>query len=86
MSRASQGKTLFFLYLFRRGQGLSADQAPFMQDLLQREEAAKDFSTAPSRALADELERLNKPHLMKIYPPVGQTAEDGRNVLYQAVP
>jgi pimeloyl-ACP methyl ester carboxylesterase len=30
-----------FLYLFRRGQGLSADQAPFMQDLLQREKAAK---------------------------------------------
>ncbi len=30
-----------FLYLFRRGQGLSTDQAPFMQDLLQREEAAK---------------------------------------------
>jgi len=24
-----------FLYLFRRGQGLSADQAPFMQDVLQ---------------------------------------------------
>ena len=30
-----------FLYLFRRGQGLSADQAPFMQDVLQREEVAK---------------------------------------------
>jgi len=30
-----------FLYLFRRGQGLSADQAPFMQDILQREKAAK---------------------------------------------
>jgi carboxymethylenebutenolidase len=30
-----------FLYLCRRGQGLSADQAPFMQDLLQREKAAK---------------------------------------------
>jgi dienelactone hydrolase len=29
-----------FLYLFRRGQGLSADQGPFMQDLLQREKAA----------------------------------------------
>ncbi len=29
-----------FLYLFRRGQGLSADQAPFMQDLLQREKIA----------------------------------------------
>ena len=30
-----------FLYLFRRGQGPSADQGPFMQDMLQREEAAK---------------------------------------------
>ena len=30
-----------FLYLFRRGQGLSADQGPFMQDILQREKAAK---------------------------------------------
>ena len=30
-----------FFYLCRRGQGLSADQAPFMQDLLKREEAAK---------------------------------------------
>jgi dienelactone hydrolase len=30
-----------FLYLFRRGQGLSADQGPFMQDLLQSEEAAR---------------------------------------------
>jgi carboxymethylenebutenolidase len=30
-----------FLYLFRRGQGLSADQGPFMQDILRREKAAK---------------------------------------------
>ena len=30
-----------FLYLFRRGEGLSADQGPFIGDLLQREEAAK---------------------------------------------
>lgn len=30
-----------FLYLFRPGQGLSADQGPFMQDLLQREKASK---------------------------------------------
>jgi carboxymethylenebutenolidase len=30
-----------FFYLCRRGQGLSADQAPFMQDVLQREESAK---------------------------------------------
>jgi hypothetical protein len=30
-----------FLFLFRRGQGLSADQAPFIQDVLQREETAQ---------------------------------------------
>jgi dienelactone hydrolase len=28
-----------FLYLFRRGQGLSADQAPYMQEILRHEEA-----------------------------------------------
>ena len=30
-----------FLYPFRRGHGPSADHAPFMQDLLKREEAAR---------------------------------------------
>jgi carboxymethylenebutenolidase len=30
-----------FLYLFRRGQGLSADQDSFMQDILRREEETK---------------------------------------------
>lgn len=177
-----------FLYLFRRGQGLSADQGPFMQDMLQREESAKgkesrqhlqfvlattdhledviaglavlkatpgidprrvaimghsfggqltllaaerdntiraavtvsaaagswqrsaelrerllravdkstapimliqaanDYSTAPSYALSDELKRLHKPHLLKIYPPVGKTSDDGHNVLYLAMP
>lgn len=177
-----------FLYLFRRGQGLSADQGPFMQDILQREETAKgkearqhlqfvlattdhlddviaglkflkttsgidpkriaivghsfggqltllaaerdhaiaaavtmsaaagswerspelrerlltavdkatapimliqaanDYSTAPSYALADELERRHKPHLLKIYPPVGKTSDDGHNFLYLGIP
>ena len=177
-----------FLYLFRRGQGLSVDQGTFMQDILQREEATKgkearqhlqfmlvttnhlddvlaglaflkgapaidpkriaiaghsfggqltllaaqhdntvraavtfgaaadswerspklrerlrsaaekitapimliqavnDYSTAPSQELADELERLHKPHLLKIYPPVGQTTDDGHNFLYLAIP
>ncbi|HEX9154359.1 MAG TPA: alpha/beta fold hydrolase, partial [Nitrospira sp.] len=166
-----------FLYLFRRGHGLSEDQGPFMQDLLQREKAAhgdearrhlqfvlltgdhlddvlaalsflktvrgvdphqiavtghsfggqltllaterdpsiraavtfaaaagswedtpevrerllaavrktaapimliqatNDYSTAAGRDLAAELERLHKPHLLKIYPPVGQTRD-----------
>jgi carboxymethylenebutenolidase len=177
-----------FMYLFRRGQGLSADQGSFMQEMLQREEAAKgkearqhlqfvlattdhlddvmaglmllkatpgidpkrlaivghsfggqlallaaerdntiraavtvsaaagswqrspelrvrlltavdkssapimliqaanDYSTAPSYALAAELERLHRPHLLKIYPPVGKTSDDGHNFLYLAIP
>jgi carboxymethylenebutenolidase len=177
-----------FMYLFRRGQGLSADQGPFMQNILQREEAAKgkearqhsqfvlastdhlddvmaglsfleaapaidakrvaiaghsfggqltllaaerdntlraavafaaaanswersselrkrlltavnratapimlihaanDYSTAQGYALAGELERLHKPHLLKVYPPVGRTSEDGHNFVYLATP
>lgn len=177
-----------FLYLFRRGQGLSADQASFMQDLLQREEAAKgkdarqhlqfillttdhlddvaaalsflktipgidakriaiaghsfggvltlltaerdtsvcaevtfaavanswarspelrerlltavrktsapimlihaanDYDTTPGTALAAELDRLHKPHLLKIYPPVGQSPDEGHNFLYLGIP
>ena len=177
-----------FLYLFRRGQGLSADQGPFMQDILRQEEAAKgkearqhlqfmlaitdhlddvmaalsflktapaidakrmaivghsfggqltllaaerdnivraavtfaaaagswerspelrerlraaaekitvptmliqaanDYSTAPSQELADELRRRHKSYVLKIYPPVGRTADDGHNLLYLAIP
>jgi dipeptidyl aminopeptidase/acylaminoacyl peptidase len=48
-------------------------------------QAANDYSTAPSYALAAELERLHKPHLLKIYPPVGQTSEEGHNILYLAM-
>lgn len=177
-----------FLYLFRRGQGLSAGQGEFMQDILQREEATKgkearqrlqfaltttdhlddviaglsflktasaidakriaiaghsfggqltllaaeqdnavraavafaaaatswehsrelrnrllaaadkatapimliqavnDYSTVPGYALAGELERLHKPHLLRMYPPVGRTSEDGHDLLYLAIP
>jgi carboxymethylenebutenolidase len=177
-----------FLYLFRRGQGLSGDQGPFMQDILRQEEAARgkqarqhlqymlattdhlhdvmaalsflktapaidakriaiaghsfggqvtllaaerdntlraavtfaaaagswerslelrerlraaaekttapimlvqaanDYSTAPSRELADELRRLHKSYVLKIYPPVGQTSDDGHNFLYIGIP
>jgi carboxymethylenebutenolidase len=173
-----------FLYLFRRGQGLSADQGPFMQELLQREKAtrgedarkrlqfnllttdhlddvmaglsflktrpgidarriavaghsfggqltllaaerdstlravvtfgasaaswegsseirdllltavrkttvpvmlihaANDYSTAPGRALDGELARLNKAHVLKIYPPFGKTPDDGHMFVY----
>ena len=177
-----------FFYLCRRGQGLSADQAPFMQDLLQREESAKgkearqhlhytlvttdhlddalsglrfletapgidpkriaivghsfggvitllsgdrdaairaevtfgaganswrasdelrqrvfaavgktsapimlihaanDYDTTPGTAIAAELERLHKPHVLKIYPALGKSTDDGHNLLYLAIP
>ena len=176
-----------FLYLCRRGQGLSADQAPFMQDVLQREKtargdeaskhmqfvllttdhlddelaglvflkgipgvdahrvavvghsfggqlallmaehdstlraavtfgaaaaswegssevrdrmlaavrstgvpimlvhAANDYSTAPGLALAEELAKLGKLHTLKIYPPFGNTSDDGHNIIYNGV-
>jgi carboxymethylenebutenolidase len=177
-----------FLYPFRRGQGLSADQAPFIQDLLKHEEAAhgkearqhlqfvsltteqlddvmaalaflktapgidptriavaghsfggqltllaagrdstvravvtfgaaanswqrspelrscllsavgnanasimlihaaNDYDTSAGRDLAGERQRLHKPSLLKIYPPVGQTPDDGHNAVYEAIP
>jgi dienelactone hydrolase len=177
-----------FFYLCRRGQGLSADQAPFMQDLLQREETAKgkearqhllymlvttdhlddalaglrfletapgidpkriaivghsfggvitllsgerdaairaeitfgaganswrvsdelrqrvfaavsktsapimlihaanDYDTTPGTAIAAELERLHKSHVLKIYPALGKSSDDGHNLLYLAIP
>jgi carboxymethylenebutenolidase len=176
-----------FLYLCRRGQGLSADQAPFMQDRLQREESAKgkearqrlhytlvttdhlddalaglrflttapgvdpkrigivghsfggvitllsgereatiraevtfgaganswkasdelrqrvfaavgktsapimliqaanDYDTTPGTAIAAELDRLHKPHVLKIYPALGNSSDDGHNLLYLAI-
>jgi dienelactone hydrolase len=49
-------------------------------------QAANDYSTIPSHALADELEILHKPHLLRIYPAVGQTPEHGHNLLYEAIP
>jgi dienelactone hydrolase len=177
-----------FLYPFRRGQGLSGDQAPFMQDVLHREEEARgkearqrlqntlvtteqlddvmaalallksapridsrriavaghsfggqltllaaerdptiravvtfggaagswerspelrgrpnsalskinaaimlihaqnDYRTAPGRALADKLDGLHKPHVLKIYPAVGLTSDDCHGMLYKDIP
>jgi len=36
--------------------------------------------------LAEELERLHKPHSLKIYPKVGLTSDDGHNMLYENIP
>jgi dienelactone hydrolase len=49
-------------------------------------QATNDYSTAPGQELAEELRRLHKSYVLKIYPPVGQTADDGHNLLYLAIP
>jgi carboxymethylenebutenolidase len=48
--------------------------------------AANDYSIAPAGALDAEMTRLGKPHQVKIYPPVGQTPDDGHGFIYSAVP
>jgi dienelactone hydrolase len=48
--------------------------------------AENDFSTSAGKALAEELERLHKPYVLKIYPPVGLTTEDGHGMLYENIP
>lgn len=48
--------------------------------------AENDFDTTAGNALAAELERLHKAHVLKIYPPVGLTQEDGHGMLYENIP
>jgi carboxymethylenebutenolidase len=40
-------------------------------------QAENDYDLSPSRALAQELEKLGKPHKVAIFPPYGRTAADG---------
>jgi dienelactone hydrolase len=47
--------------------------------------AANDYSTAPGKALAAVMQRLRRPHRLKIYPPFGRTTHDGHNFLYESV-
>lgn len=47
--------------------------------------AANDYSVAPAKALSAEMERLGKPHRVKIYPPVGKTADDGHAFVFLRV-
>jgi dienelactone hydrolase len=48
--------------------------------------AENDFGTSAGKALAAELERLHKPYVLRIYPPVGTTQEDGHGMLYENIP
>jgi len=39
--------------------------------------AANDYTTASGTALDARLQQLGKAHRLKIYPPIGRTADDG---------
>jgi dienelactone hydrolase len=47
--------------------------------------AVNDYSLAPGKDLDARLAQLGKPHLLKIYPPIGHTLEDGHGFLYTGV-
>ena len=44
--------------------------------------AANDYSVASGKALDARMQELGKTHRLKIYPPVGHTADDGHGFLY----
>jgi dienelactone hydrolase len=47
--------------------------------------AANDYSVAPGKSLAAEMARRGKPHSLKIYPPFGQTAQEGHRFVHLSV-
>jgi dienelactone hydrolase len=49
-------------------------------------QAANDYDTTPGTEIAAELARQRKPHVLKIYPAIGNNADEGHNFLYLAVP
>jgi len=48
--------------------------------------AKNDYSIAPGKALAAEMQRLRKPHALKIYPRFGKSATEGHNMVFRSVP
>jgi hypothetical protein len=48
--------------------------------------AENDYTTTAGHVMAEELERLHKPYVLKIYPAVGLTPDDGHGMLYENIP
>jgi dienelactone hydrolase len=48
--------------------------------------AAIDYSVNSGRDLAAEMKRLGKPVMVKIYPPVGRTPDDGHDFVHTMIP
>lgn len=44
--------------------------------------AQNDYSTGAGKDLGAEMERLGKPHRVKIYPPVGRTVDEGHDFIH----
>jgi carboxymethylenebutenolidase len=44
--------------------------------------AANDYDTTPGKDISAELDRLHKSHLLKIYPTIGETSDDGHSLIY----
>jgi dienelactone hydrolase len=47
--------------------------------------AANDYDTTPGKDISAELDRLHKSHLLKIYPVIGKTLDDGHSLLYLGI-
>jgi hypothetical protein len=60
----------------------AVDSAPAPILFLQ---AANDYSVAPAQVLSEERRRMGKPYEVKIYPPVGETPDDGHGFLFRDI-
>jgi dienelactone hydrolase len=47
--------------------------------------AANDYDTTPGKDISAELDRLHKSHLLKIYPTIGKTSDDGHSLIYLGI-
>jgi len=47
--------------------------------------AANDYSLSSGKALDRRLEELGKPHVLRIYPPIGRSADDGHDFLHLGI-
>lgn len=47
--------------------------------------AANDYDTKPGKDISAELDRLHRSHLLKIYPVIGKTSDDGHSLLYLGI-
>jgi dienelactone hydrolase len=47
--------------------------------------AANDYDTTPGKDISAELDRLRKSHLLKIYPALGKTSDDGHSLVYLGI-